>query len=397
MPSRRTRITKRVVDALKPDEIVWDEDVRGFGVRCQRRNKTYVLKTRIAGRQRWFTIGTHGSPWTVEKARKEAEVILGEVAAKKDPATKRDAEAKAGNVEKLAGSFLGEEVDTKLKPSTAVLYRDLLERLALPRIGKLGVKQVSFSDISQLHHSLRNTPYSANRVLAVLSSMFQWAERVGQRDRNTNPCRDVKKYRESARDRFLSPAELARLGETLNAHERKYQSSYAVVAIRLLILTGARLGEILALRWENVDFNSGILALPDSKTGRKTIHLSAPAIEALSAIPRIKGNPYVICGKRAGRPMVNLRKPWLSIRKAAGLDDVRIHDLRHSYASIGASGGASLQVIGKLLGHAQISTTLRYAHLSNDPVRAANEAIGQTISAMMKGEQAEIVKLAGKP
>ncbi len=396
MPSRKARITKRVVDALKAGEIVWDEDVRGFGVRCQRRNKTYVLKTRIAGRQRWFTIGTHGSPWTADKARTEALTILGEVAAKRDPATKRDAEAKVGSVENLVRQFLEEEVDAKLKPSTAVLYRDLLERLALPKLGKLRVKQVAFSDISRLHHELRDTPYSANRVLAVLSSMFQWAERIGQRDRHTNPCSDVRKYRECARERFLSPVELARLGEALDAHERKYPSTYTVAAIRLLIFTGARLGEILALRWGDVDLDNAVLALPDSKTGKKFIYLNAPATETLSAIPRLKGNPYVICGKRDGRPMVNLRKPWLSIRKAAGLDDVRIHDLRHSFASIGASGGASLQVIGKLLGHTQIDTTLRYAHLSNDPVRAANEAIGQSISAMMKSEPAEVVQLARK-
>ena len=396
MSSRKTRITKRVVDALNAGEIVWDADVRGFGVRCQRRNKTYVLKTRIAGRQRWFTIGTHGSPWTVEKARKEAEVILGEVAANKDPATKRDAEAKAGNVEKLATRFLDEEVDPKLKPSTAVLYRDLLERLALPKLGKLSVKQVGFSDISRLHHQLRGTPYSANRVLAVLSSTFQWAERIGLRDRHTNPCSDVKRYRESARERFLSPAEMARLGGALNTYEEQNPSSYAVAAIRLLIFTGARLGEILALRWTEVDLHSEVLALPDSKTGKKFIYLNAPAIETLSAIPQLQGNPFVICGKRTGRPMVNLRKPWLSIREPAALNDVRIHDLRHSYASIAAAGGTSLQVIGKLLGHTQIGTTQRYAHLSSDPVRAANKAIGQQLAAMMRGEQAEVVQLTRK-
>ena len=396
MPSRRSRITKRVVDALNPGEIVWDEDVRGFGVRCQRRNKTYVLKTRIGGRQRWFTIGTHGSPWTAEKARMEAKAILGEVAANKDPATQRDAEARAFDVARLAERWLAEEVDPKLRSSTAVLYRDLLDRIVIPRLGKLRVKQVNFDDVSRLHHELRDTPYSANRVLAVLSSMFRWAERIGQRERQSNPCSDVRKYRESARERFLSPSELGRLGEALDAHERMHPTSYAVAAIRLLIFTGARLGEVLALRWEDVDLDNAMLTLPDSKTGKKSIYLNAPAIKTLSGIPRLHGNPYVICGQRVGRPMVNLRKPWLSIRKTAGLEDVRIHDLRHSFASVGASGGATLQIIGKLLGHTQIDTTQRYAHLSNDPVRAANEAIGTSIDAMMKGEQADVVRLSGR-
>ena len=155
--------------------------------------------------------------------------------------------------------------------------------------------------------------------------------------------------------------------------------------MRLLVFTGARLSEVLNLRWQDVDVERAKLWLPDSKTGRKALYLSAPALQVLADLPRLDGNPHVICGDKPGARLVNIQKPWRRIRARAGLEDVRLHDLRHSFASVAAAGGLSLPMIGKLLGHTQAATTQRYAHLAADPVRAANEAIGQRIAAMMKG------------
>ena len=230
----------------------------------------------------------------------------------------------------------------------------------------------------------------------MLSKFFNWAEKHGLRPDGSNPCRHVEKYREGRRERFLSQVELGRLGDALReAEQDKSCSPWVVAAVRLLTLTGARLNEILTLRWEHVSEEHESLFLPDSKTGRKAIHLSPPALALLQAIPRLEGNPYVICGERPGRHLVNIEKPWRRIRAAAKLDDVRLHDLRHSFASVAASGGQSLIVIGKMLGHSQPATTARYAHLADDPVKAASDAVGRHIaSAMDSGTSGEVVDLA---
>jgi integrase len=195
----------------------------------------------------------------------------------------------------------------------------------------------------------------------------------------------------------LSETELARLGETLRKAERdKSCSPWVIAAIRLLTFTGARRNEIMTLRWEYVSEQHGCLMLPDSKTGRKAIHLNAPALALLQTIPRFEDNPYVICGERPGRHLVNIEKPWRRIRREAKLEDVRLHDLRHSFASVAASGGQSLVVIGKMLGHSKIATTARYAHLADDPVKAASEAVGRHIAAAMGGTGGELVELSRK-
>jgi integrase len=208
-----------------------------------------------------------------------------------------------------------------------------------------------------------------------------------------NPARGIEYYRETARERFLSPEELARLGKALADADAEGESPYVTAAVRLLVLTGARLGEILSLEWAHVDLDARLLRLPDSKTGAKTIALPAPAIEILAGLPKQQGNPHVICGARAGERLINLQKPWRRIRKSAGLDDVRLHDLRHSFASVAAAGGMSLPLIGSLLGHKQAQTTLRYAHLGADPRLAAADAVAATIAASMNGANAEIFTL----
>src|SRR5262245_54396525 len=279
---------------------------------------------------------------------------------------------------------MAEHVRPKLKASTAREYERTARLYIVPRLGRRPVGELKRQDIAKLHHELASTPYQANRTLALLSKLFVWAEKHGLRTDGSNPCRHVEKYREGRRERFLSQAELARLGDALREAEKDNSCSpWIIAAIRLLTFTGARRNEILTVRWEHVSEEHECLMLPDSKTGRKAIHLNAPALAVLQTIPRLEGNPYVICGEKAGRHLVNLEKPWRRIRKAAKLDDVRLHDLRHSFASVAASGGQSLVVIGKMLGHSQPATTARYAHLADDPVKAASDAVGRHIAAAM--------------
>ncbi|ARJ67426.1 hypothetical protein WV31_18025 [Magnetospirillum sp. ME-1] len=433
--SRKAEVTVSVVDAMRPGSLVWDTKVAGFAIRCQTRAKVYVLKYRVGGRQRWFTIGKHGSPWTPETARKEARKLLGLVADDKDPAQTKEASKTAMLMADAASKFLEEHAEAKRKARTAEGYRDILNRIVVPAIGSLRVKDVQRADIAKLHHSLRATPYQANRVLAVLSKLFNLAETWGERTDGTNPCRHIEKFKESKRERFLSADELAALGEVLAAYKG---SPYVAASIKLLVFTGARLQEILTLRWEWIDFAKNEVRLPDSKTGAKTLHLPPPAMAVLADLPQIDGNPFVIVGGKDGACLVNLEKPWRVIRQAAtvrlwrdhekmgplvqglaekherastyaecqkaaedagielpgGMDDVRIHDLRHAFASVAASAGLGLPIIGKMLGHSQPQTTARYAHLAADPVKAAQAAVaGAIAAAMSRNPAAEVVQL----
>ena len=388
MAGKSRRLTTRIVEALKPGDIVWDADVKGFGCRRQRRDFVYTLKARVAGRQRWYVIGPHGSPWTTASARKEAVRLLGQIASGLDPADARTRAGKTPTVSKLATAFLDEHVAPKLKPSTAAHYRNLIKSYLIPAVGNLRVDQISQTDIAKLHHGLRATPYQANRLIAVCSKLFSWAERQGLRDKGTNPCFGLERFRERSRERWLSDDELARLGAALvKAEEDGLASPHAVAAFRLLLLTGARLGEILNLRWEDVDLDRAILNLPDSKTGAKIVGLNEPAIAVLRAIPRIAANPYVIVGQVTGRPLVNPTKPWHRIRSLASLDDLRLHDLRHNYGSHAASAGASLPLIAKQMGHTQLTTTGRYAHAIPTAVRQMNASVGSHIAELIGVER----------
>ena len=386
------KITKQTVDQLSPgsrDRILWDREVRGFGVRCRASGaKHYVLKMRVVGRQRWLTIGRHGSPWTPDSARREALRLLGLKAAGQDPASERDHQKGVITVAALGARFLGEYVPQHCKPRTAYEYRRAVELFINPALRRHRISDIQRADVARFHHDLRDRPYQANRALGVLSKMMNIAEEWGLRLDGSNPCRHVKKYREVKHERYLTREELQRLGVVMTEERTKSaESPFAIAALGLLVLTGARLSEILTLRWENVDVANGLLRLPDSKTGAKLIYLNAAAINLLRTMPRMADNPYVIAGKNRGACLINLQKPWRRIRAKAGLTDVRIHDLRHSFASVAAGTGMSLPMIGKLLGHSQPVTTARYAHLAVDPIRAASNLIGAEIDAAMNGKK----------
>lgn len=396
----RQRITKKIVDALKPsktDLFVWDQQIYGFGLKITPTGrKVFIAQYRVGGRRgptKRVTLGIFGT-LTVEQARQQARHILGQSAIGQDPAAERAKQRSLPRFSTLLDLFFIEHVDAKLKAGTAREYHRLADQFIRPALAKMQIEDIQRADIARLHLKLRPTPYQANYVLAVISKIFTWAEKYGYKAEGPNPCRHIERYPVKERQRFLSDHEIERLGGVLNTVEREgSESPYVVAAIRLLIFTGARLSEILTLRWNEVDFERALLLLPDSKTGAKPIYLSAPALKVLTSLPRIQGNPYVVCGGKHGAHLVNLQKPWRRIRQLAEIGDVRLHDLRHSFASVAAAKGFSLPTIGRLLGHTQTSTTQRYAHLGDDPVKTANESVGQQLSAAMQGTRGKVESL----
>lgn len=381
------RLTKRVIENAVPRErdlVLWDAEVRGFGCKITpagRRSYFCYYRTRD-GLQRRPAIGQHG-PLTVQEAREIAKAWLREVAAGGDPSPARQDARRAPTVAALCERFLTEHAARRNKPGTAYNYRRMVERFVLPELGHRRVADLTRADVERLHAKLAATPYQANRVVGLVSKMLNLAERWGLRPDGTNPVRHVEKNREARRERYLAPEELARLGATLAEAERAgTELPVAIAAIRLLIFSGCRLSEILTLRWEHVDLARGCLRLPDSKTGAKTVYLNTAAVEVLEGLPR-EASGWVLPGAKPGAHLVNLQKPWRRIRRAAGLGDLRIHDLRHSFASVAAGLGEGLHMIGKLLGHSQAQTTHRYAHLAADPVKAASERVAGAIAAMI--------------
>ncbi len=393
MVNRIPRITKRSVDAIKPDgtdTVYWDGELTGFGLRVRRSGrKVYVVQTRVDGKLRWFTIGAYGVVST-DEARAQALEILALAKKGIDPRDKDTSSRLQPSVADLTRKFLREYVRVHCKPSTQQEYQRSVRLYIDPMIGEMRVSEVQRKDITTLHHGLREKPYQANRVLALLSKMFNQAEVWGWRQDGSNPCRHVKRYKEHQRERFLSEEETVRLGEVLREAEDEMPS--AVAAFRLLLLTGCRMSEIRDLKWENV--KEDCIELPDAKTGGRVVPLGPEARTVLSAIPREDDNPWVIAGKLPGSHLTNLQRPWRRIRERAELEDVRIHDLRHSFASRALALGESLTMIGKLLGHTQVQTTARYAHLARDSMQTAASRITESIGgSLLDKQRSGVVKL----
>ncbi len=412
--AERKRITKNTVDTAKPDEkdfIIWDTDVSGFGLRVRTGgSKIYVLKYRFNGRQRWYTIGKHGSPWNVEKARKRARRLLGMVADDVDPAEFRDIAKRDLTITELCDRYVEKGMGHK-KASTIAIDKGRIERHIKPLLGKKKARSLTRADVKKTLNDIANGKTkadvktgkhgraiitggkgTANKAVNLLSAILSYA--VDEDIVDENPAIGVKRFAEGSRERFLTAKELKRLGKTLTKVQKEDSELPGVVtAIRLLTLTGARKSEIVTAKWEYLDAQLGQLRLPDSKTGAKPIRLGPPALELLQDTPRVAKNPYICPGTKEGRPIGGLQKAWERIRNKAKLQDVRLHDLRHSFASVSAGSGESLLIIGAMLGHKRSTTTERYSHLADDPVKAATDRTSKQIDAMMKGKGAKVIKM----
>jgi integrase len=401
------KLTKRAVDALvsNGDEVrLWDSELRGFGVRCRASgDKYYFLKYRLPnGRQRWATIGRHGSPWTIELARKEAQRLLGQIVDGFDPVESKSAARTDITIAELCDLYLGQPViitnrGTQKKGSSLQTDRSNIERHIKPLLGQIRVRALKRSDVEVFQQDVaagkskidvRTKPRgraivsggkgTAARSLAVLGTVLSFA--VARGIRSDNPARGVKLFANERRERFLTLAEITRLGGALSKLEETGGSKTAIGAIRLLVLTGCRRSEIVTLKRSWIDLERRCLRLPDSKTGSKIVPLGDAAIELIRTIPEIQNNPYVFPASRGNGHYVGLPRVWTEIIKLANLPGFRIHDLRHSFASVAVSGGESLYVVGKILGHRQARTTEIYAHLNDDPVRTAADRAAKKIS-----------------
>ena len=411
------------------NRIVYDDDVKGFGLRVTSAGaKAFILNYRAAGRERRITIGSYPD-WKVSAARDYAKGLKRRIDAGEDPMGERHEQRAAPTVADLADRFDTDHL-AKRRASTVESYKAILKLYIRPMLGRMKVADVRHSDVEKLHREIaKRTPYQANRAVAVFSKMMSLAVRWEMR--SDNPAKGIERAPEEKRERFLSPAEIAALAKVLATHKERTSCN----AIRMLLLTGSRKGEMLAARWSEFDLETGVWVKPSAHTKQKKDHripLSAPArallaemraeadaehAKMLKLYKDAKPSPYLF-PSMDGKPLQDIKKVWGAVCRDAGLavqapkldakgkpvmsatgdpvmvwqSTARIHDLRHSYASILASAGLSLPIIGQLLGHTQAATTARYAHLTDDPLRAATERVGAVVTGA-KVEKAETVKL----
>ena len=386
---------RRLATPEKGNRITYDDEVKGFGAASppqvpRAHSLNYVTK---GGRERRITIGRFPD-WSAPAGRAKARELRRGIDDGGDPLADLEAEREAPTVAELCDRFEAEHLPRK-RPGTAEDYRRMLRVWVRPHFGEhVKVRDVAFSDIDRLHRRITNAGfcYRANRVIAVVSKMFALAARWNMR--GDNPCRGIERNIEHSRRRYLSADELVRLTKALAEHPHQQTAD----VIRLLLLTGARRGEVLTMRWADVDLVEGTWSKPPSSTKQREHHqapLSAPARQLLSEIreqqacKRHAVGEYVFPGNGGAGHVVEIKRAWRQLCEAAAITGLRIHDLRHSFASQLVSGGASLPLIGALLGHSNPATTHRYAHLFDDPQRAAVERVGAVITAAGKGEPAE--------
>lgn len=408
------KLTKTVVENLPrraSTYITFDSELPGFGCRVTPAGaRSWVVEYRPGngGRRVSKRRVTLGSVATLlpDRARKAAKDVLARARLGEDVAGQRSARRQALTVAELSTRFMMEEIRPTRKPGTAALYDLYFRRHVRPELGPKLAREVSRTEFAQLHRKIgKAAPVTANRVLTLISAMLSWAIRVGEVSEGINPAKGISRFKEHAKERFLSGEELARLGDALREaetvglpwdasgskafakhspgpeHRLTKLPPHVTAAIRLLLFTGCRLREILQLKWAHVDFERGMLFLPDSKTGRKPVVLAAPAVAVLQELSRI--GDYVIAGNDMKRPRHDLQRPWRAITARASLSGLRIHDLRHSFAATGAGSGFSLPIIGKLLGHRNLETTSRYAHLAASPLKVAADRIANDLAQAM--------------
>ncbi len=361
------RLTQRRIDTLKPGKSARecrDIELQGFGVRIlPSGRKRFFVHAQHDGRRVWTTIGDAGT-MPVSEARALARSHLSAL---------RKGEPTPGTVDPSGSPFedVADDVFRRLariwKPRTLAVNRGYLKNQILPRFRGQPIGAITSKDVQQRFASLRSTPAAADRAMPVLSVIMREAEILDYHPEGSNPCRNIRRYRRRGRERFLSREETRRLGATLARHD----GHLLVAAVRLLLLTGCRRNEIMTLQW--ADYRDGHLFLRDSKTGPRTVWLSSAARAVLDGLPQT--GVWVFPGKTGGGPAQGLDRFWRKLRDEADLGDVRLHDIRHSYASFAMQAGETVLTIGRLLGHSQPDTTLKYIHLADDSVRAAIDAV----------------------
>lgn len=412
----KMKLTKTAVDALKPRKkpwIMYDTEITGFGVRVGRSGrKVWIVEYRPGAGGRGVSTKRpklgDTTVLTVEKARKAAKIALARARLGDDLADKREVDRDMPTINEYSKVFMKDHVEAKRKASTAKTYWGHLERMILPNIGSVKIHLLTTEEVTKLHLKIgrENGKGVANRMLITLSSMYGYLRRL-KKFTGPNPAAGVERFPEGFQERFLNSEEVAAIGaallqgETVGIPWRVDESKptakhiqkknrftiidrFAAAAIRLLLLTGCRKGEILNLRWDQVDLERGLLFLPDSKTGKKQVILNSFALMILHDLPRV--GPYVIPGKWPDRPRHDLQKPWRRVLEHSGIAPARIHDLRHTNASVGIAAGVGLPIVGKLLGHLSTETTKRYAHIADDPARRASEAIGLHLFNALSGQ-----------
>jgi integrase len=361
---------------------LWDAQIAGFGLRVTPGGaKSFIAQHRVNGRTRRVTIGSYPD-WTVQAAREMAKELKREMDCGRDPNASRDAARRAPSMVDLWDRYEA-EVLTRKAPRSQIDERIMWANIIKPRLGDRRVHEIAQEDIDDLHRWVtveRQTPVRANRTVEVLRRLFNLA--VRWKWRTENPAVGIKRNAEERRHRYLSPDEISRLMTALDGHKEETSAA----ALKFLLLTGARRGEVLGATWEMFNLLEGIWTKPASFTKQRKLHrvpLSSPALSILQSLRERSASDYVFPGSE-GRHLVDIKRTWVTVCRTAEISDCRIHDLRHSFASILASAGASLPIIGQMLGHTQASTTSRYAHLLDEPLRAAAEQVGKAVVSSSK-------------
>jgi integrase len=389
------KLTHDVVDKLQPGQIEWDTDVVGFGVRCQRDRKIYLLKARYQGRPVWLTIGDVGT-WTPKLARDEASRLKRELRAGVDPDKLRTSARGQPTVDELIDRVIAEHIDVHLKPSTQATFKRLLDLFIRPAWGKRLITDVSSDDVAKLHHRLRETPRQANQVVAVASKMFNLAETWHLRPQNSNPCRHLRKFKEVVRTRFYDDTELQAIGAALAALEDEGEIlPGCATVIRLAPLTGCRISELLELKWDDVDLQGGALEIRDAKAGARRHPIGAAAVAFLAGLERV--GPWVCQGVIPDKRLSTrfAQKAWEAVRARAGLNGW-FHDLRHSYGTMAGATGANAFLIRDALGHKTLAMTNRYVGRDADPMRQLVDTVASRVAGAMSGKTAAVLPMPRK-
>lgn len=400
------KLTETRIRGLEPrpkQYIVFDDSLPGFGVRIGATGaKSYVIRYRVGGgrngRQRRMVLAKC-EMLSLESARNQARALLNDVRNGGDPIGQKMDFRNAPICKDLFGRFMDEHVIPRRAEKTSREYQLLIENHLVPAIGKLKVRDVDQTDIEALHRQLKPTPFLANRVVAVASKAFALAENWKLRDANSNPCRSIERYKEESRDRYFTVDEMGRIGSTLSDLEASGtgHNPGSILAIRLAALLGLRIGEVLSIEWENLDFETGTLTLPKTKTGRRVLKLPSAALAVLTTAPKI--SRFAIPGKNLEQPLnyKTVHKVWAKVRDLANVKNARIHDLRHTFATMAAASGAEAHVVRDLIGHKTMQMANLYVGRMNEPVFAAREKVaGQIGDAFVVKVKQRSIQLRGK-